>query len=226
MGYWSISSIVLSEEAVNLGLEVEIIAPEKNFFRISGNGRTHFFKSTDFGGNSSLGAKIANDKELTHKVLERAGLPIAHSAYVDIGDFAKFDSASVEHLRYPLVLKPHDQAHGNGVLMNIRDYSDLHAKLAASFETYTGMIIQEQIEGREYRVLVMHDEVILAYNRIPPVVVGDGTHTIIELVESENRDNVLRGNDYEQPLSHIRTDGEFDHCIAQQGLDRNSIPEA
>jgi hypothetical protein len=52
-------------------LEVEIISIEKNLFYITGNGKKILFKSTDFGGNSALGYKLADDKELTYRLLEK-----------------------------------------------------------------------------------------------------------------------------------------------------------
>lgn len=224
MQYWSISSIVLADEAEKLGLDVEIIVPEKNFFRISGNGRTHFFKSTDFGGNTSLGMKITEDKELTYRMLERGNYPIAKSVYVKHSDFESFNETSVAGLRFPLVIKPHNQAHGNGVMMNISDFGELYAKLAVSIEQYPIIIVQEQISGDEFRVLVVKDEVVVAINRIPPFVIGDGKTTLLGLVEAENMENPLRGNDYERPLSYIRIDSELDHCVKQYGYSRTSVP--
>ncbi|MCA9378581.1 hypothetical protein KC711_06990 [Candidatus Peregrinibacteria bacterium] len=48
MTYWSISSQILKEEAEELGLEVEILIPEKNLFFIKGKNKEVLFKSTDF----------------------------------------------------------------------------------------------------------------------------------------------------------------------------------
>jgi cyanophycin synthetase len=70
----------------------------------------------------------------------------------------------------------------------------------------------------------MGGEVIVAINRIPPFVIGNGKQTIAELIDTENISNPLRGNDYEKPLSFIRVDSELDHCIKQYGYSRNSIP--
>lgn len=223
MNYWSISSIVLTDEAKKMGLDVEILAPEKNLFQISGNGRSRLFKSTDFGGNTSLGAKITNDKELTYLILGRENFPIAKSMYVKHADFENFNETSIDGFRFPLVAKPIDQSHGNGVMMNITSFSDLYSKLAVAIEKYPVLTIQEQITGNEFRIIVVKDEVIFAVNRIPPFVIGDGKSTLIELVEAENSGNPLRGSDYEKPLSYIRIDSELDHCIKQYGHSRESV---
>lgn len=115
--------------------------------------------------------KIAEDKEITNKLMELAGIPIAKSLYVQKKNAAVLTESEAGKLRYPLVIKPHDQAHGNGVMMNIANFQDLEAKMKYSFEKYDTMIVQEQVLGEEYRVLVMRDEVIVAINRIPPFVI-------------------------------------------------------
>ena len=74
--YRWISSQTLVEEAEKLGLDIEILIPEKNFFIIKWNGKEIIFKSTDFGSNTSLGLKIASDKELTYVLLQRYWYPI------------------------------------------------------------------------------------------------------------------------------------------------------
>lgn len=224
LNYWSISSIVLKDEAEKLWLHVETIIPEKNLFKISGNGREFYFKSTDFWGNSALGMKIAEDKQMTYIILERGGFPIAHSIYLHKTELDHFPKESLSGFRYPVIIKPINQAHGNGVMMNITGYEELLLKLKKSFEIYENMIVQEQIIGDEFRVLVVRGEVIVVINRIPPCIVGDGKQSIATLIEIENTTNPLRGFDYERPLSYIRTDAELDHCIKKYGYSRNSIP--
>ena len=224
MRYWSISSEVLCDEAKKLWLTTEILISEKNLFKIAGNGKELLFKSTDWGWNTSLGMKIAEDKQITNTLLEMAGIPVAKSLYVNKKQFATFAESDVANLRFPLVIKPHNQAHGNGVMMNIANFTDLEAKMKQSFDTYQIMIVQEQVLWEEYRILVMRDEVIVAINRVPPFVVWDGTSSISTLIEIENANNSLRGNGYEKPLSYIKVDAELDHCIKQYGYSRESIP--
>jgi carbamoylphosphate synthase large subunit len=53
---------------------------------------------------------------------------------------------SIDSLKFPLIIKPNREAHGNGVMMNIQTFEELKEKLSISFEKYSNMIIQEQVE--------------------------------------------------------------------------------
>lgn len=221
MSYWSISSQVLVEEAEKLWLRVEIINREKNLFLVSSDQKEVLFKSTDCGLNSSLWLKIANDKELTYDMLQRAWLPVAHTKYVtewDIDD--NFDDS---WFSYPLVIKPLDGAHGDGVVMNIQDKKQLLESLKVSFEEHRRMIIQDQVEWDEYRILVVKGEVLLARRRAFPSIVWNWESTIAELIKIENIWNKLRWEWYNKPLSYIKIDAECEKCLDMQWYSLESI---
>lgn len=158
--------------------------------------------------------KIADNKALTYKLLERGDFPIAKSLYVRKENFEKILENII--LPFPVIIKPLDGAHGNGVHMNIVSNEELYTKLDSSFAEYGNMIIQRQISGDEFRVMVFDDTILIAYKRVPPAVIGDGKHTILELVQIENETNPLRKEGYQAILSHIIIDEEFDDFIAKQ----------
>ncbi len=87
------------------------------------------------------------------------------------------------------------------------------------------MIVQEQITGDEFRILVLFGKVILAINRIPAHVIGNGTDTIKKLIEDENASNPLRGNGYDNPIAYIPIDTEMKGYIAKQCYNLESILE-
>lgn len=78
-------------------------------------------------------------------------------------------------------------------MMNITSLEELDLKLQESFKTYSRMIIQKQIFGKEFRVLICKKSIILAFFRHPPVIVGDGVSTINALITKENSTHPLRG---------------------------------
>jgi len=228
--YWSISSIVLCEEAEKLWLSVEIVCKEKNLFYIHGKEKSILFKSTDFGGNSSLWYKLADDKQLSYVLLEKKWMPIAKSVYISKADLEKadFDKENLDdisNLHFPLVIKPIDEWHGNGVMMGIQSLGELKSKLTLSFEIYDTMIIQEQISGDEVRVLVVKWEVILAIRRFPAHVVWNGADTIEQLIHMENTTNSFRGIWYESPLAYIPLDDEVISYLVKQWRTVTTIPD-
>lgn len=203
-------------------LKVEVLQRDKNLFRISSEHKSVLFKSTDFGGNSSLSTKICNDKELSWLILSQMWAPIAKSIYLDRVWLSDLD-AQMEGFPFPVIIKPVSEAHGNGVMMHIMNLEELTEKLQKSFVLYDHMIIQQEISGNEARFLIVGGNVVLAINRIPPSVIGDGKMSISELIARENTQNPLRGSGYTKPLSHIPTDDECQSYIQKQGYTLDSI---
>jgi len=222
MTHWSISSIVLTQEAESLWLEVEIISEDKNLFYIKWNWKEVLFKSTDFWLNSSLWLKIANDKELTNNVLDYHSLPTAQSFYVLPEEIDTIDNLK---LKFPVIVKPLEEWHGNGVIMNIQSKEELKEKLKESFESYNKMIIQRQIEWEEYRVLVLGDEILVAVNREAASVIWNWIDTIEKLINKENN-NPLRAESYSSPLSKIVIDNELKDYLDLISLDISKIPKS
>ncbi len=220
INYWSISSIILTEEAKKLWLDVEIISRNKNLFRITGNWKKILCKSTDFWVNSSLGSKISDDKELTYNILEQHNLPTAKSYYINASEISSIKNLEII---FPVIIKPLQEWHWNGVLMNILTVEELIEKLEKSFQIYKRMIIQRQIEGEEYRILVMDWEVIIALNRIPAQIIWNWKNTINECIDSENETNPLRWVWYDRGLSKIQIDDELISYINKQDLKLDSI---
>lgn len=220
LDYLWISSKLLIDEANNQWLNVEILSEEKNLFVVSNEKKEILFKSTDYGVNSALGYKLADDKQLTYTLLDKKWFPVPKSVYLN-----KNDTISIEWFSFPLVIKPLDEAHGNWVMMNILSEEELKDKCEQSLLKYDNIIIQEQIEWDEIRVLVIEWEVILARNRIPAHVVGNGKSNIKQLIAIENATNDLRWKWYDKALSYIEIDNELISFIWKKELTVESVVE-
>ncbi len=222
MNYWSISSKYLCDLAPTLWLEVEIIAKNKNLFFIKWNWKIILFKSTDFWWNSSLWLKLADDKELTYRILEKYNLPTAKSYYLNNEDIDTIDTID---FNYPLVIKPLSEWHGNWVMTNILSIEELKKKAIESFTTYNRIVIQNQIQWEEHRILVFKWRIIMAITRMPAHVIWDWVKNIAELIEYENTNNPLRWSWYSKTLTNILIDDELIWYIEKQGLTMDSVPK-
>ncbi|PID34913.1 MAG: hypothetical protein CR971_00780 [candidate division SR1 bacterium] len=222
--YWGSSSQCIVDEAKKLGYEVKILNKNKNLFIASNDEKTVLFKSTDCGVNSSLGFKIAQDKQLTYQILEQHHLPIAKSLYVSLQEERDLEKIQAEGLTLPIVVKPLTEGHGNGITTNISTQEELEQAFEFVKKYGDDIIIQEHIFGDEYRILVVGDKVSLCINRIPAFVMGDGKSTIKELIEIENK-NPDRGAGYHNVLSYIEIDTKLIEYISKNNLTLASIPE-
>lgn len=169
---------------------------------------------------SCIAVDLAKNKELAKHILRENNIPVPDGCLAGSLDEA-LDLAS--RLGYPVVLKPFDANQGKGVTTNVQNESELLG--AYDFAAYYSdqIMVEKQIEGRDYRVLVVGNKVAAAAERTPPYVTGDGIHSIAELVEAEN-ENPLRGRGHERPLSVIRLDGPALELLSRFGFTPDDIP--
>jgi cyanophycin synthetase len=173
---------------------------------------------------SHLAADIALNKDLTYRLLRSAGLPVPRS--IKIRDEEAALTAAVE-IGYPVVLKPLDGNHGRGVGVNLQDETAVreHYPRAAA-ETHTGTLLVEKfIPGNTYRVLVVGGRAVAVTEEVPAHVIGDGTHTLRQLVGLTNADP-RRGHGSENLLVRIRMDDTAIALAQEQGYGPNDVPPA
>lgn len=171
---------------------------------------------------SCIAVNIAGDKHLTKELLRRHGVPVpAGEIAYSIGSALRYAG----EIGYPVVIKPYDSNHGNGVTLNIQGREGVPEafKLAVSFSS--AAVVEKHITGQDYRVLVVGDKVSAVARRLPPRVTGDGQSTISQLVDREN-ENPLRGEDHTKPLTKIELDDVALAVLKEAGLNPDSVPES
>ena len=85
------------------------------------------------------------------------------------------------------------------------------------------MIVERYIPGNDFRLLVVGNTLVAAARRDPPQVIGDGVHTVRELVEQVNSDP-RRGEGHATSLTKIRFDDIALARLATQGYIADSVP--
>lgn len=173
---------------------------------------------TLFGTESLFGNDYSRNKLLTMNLLQQIRLPVGRFAPVTDAESALRTAAEIG---YPLVLKPVDGSKGDSVYVHLRDESELRAALAAVRIHERPYLLQSFFRGEDYRLLVVAGELITTVHRIPASVIGDGRHTIAELVPIANVDPRRITNQNAVP---IVLDEESDRFLARQGLSRSSVP--
>jgi cyanophycin synthetase len=171
---------------------------------------------------AQLGVEIAGDKDLTKSLLAEHGVPVPKGQVVEDEDQA-VDVA--KELGWPVVVKPLDASHGRGVLTNITSERELRLACQDARRFRDEVIVERFLEGHDFRFLVISGKFICAAQRVPAFVVGDGRHTIAELVAETNRDP-RRGIGHEKVLTRIEIDDSTLALLARRGLGPNSVPAA
>jgi cyanophycin synthetase len=171
---------------------------------------------------SSIAESIAKDKQLTRQVLQTVGVPTPDGRTVHSAEDA-WEAA--QEIGLPVVVKPQDGNFGRGVATNLTTVEQVAKAYELARPEGDGVIVERHAEGSDFRLLVVGDKVVAAARREPANVVGDGAHTVRELVEVENK-NPLRSDGHATPLSFLPLDGLALEVLASQGFTPESIPAA
>jgi cyanophycin synthetase len=194
---------------------------EGSMVRLGWGSKQRRIQAAEMDVTSAIAEAIAQDKQLTKKLLHAAGVPVPEGRIVSNMEDAWH---AAQEIGLPVVLKPNDGNQGKGVTVNIQSRTELETAYTAATAFRDTVLVERFMPGNDYRLLVVGDALVAAARRDPPKVTGDGKHTIKELVEIVNQDP-RRGSGHATSLTKIRFDDIALACLANQGLDQHSIPE-
>lgn len=172
-------------------------------------------------GTSCIHADIASDKQLTKRILQKYDIPVPEG---EVCYSAVSAVCIAEEVGYPVVVKPLDSNQGKGVSLCLTDEREVREACIKAFKYSKGIIVEKYFEGNDYRILVIGERVAAVAMRRPPTIVGDGIHSVRELVEAENC-NILRGEDHEKPLTRLKLDEIAMEVLKKQGITEEYIPK-
>ncbi len=168
-----------------------------------------------------IGTRLARDKFRTAQVLRQLGFPAPVHARAANPQMAV---RLARQIGYPVVVKPADRDQGQGVSADLRDDAAVLAAFALAAGCSDHILVEKHAEGNDYRLTVLNGRLIKAIVRQAAGVVGDGRHTIAELVEHQRQDPAhlrageLRGH------APIELDTEALELLAQHGLTPQTVP--
>ena len=177
-------------------------------------------QATITGRTSHVAVELASDKEETNRILSRLGLPVPKQRLVQTAERAV---AAADRIGYPVVTKPYNGNHGRGVSIALATAADVRAGFARAQEHSRSVIVESFITGHDHRMLVINGELVAVSKREPGKVVGDGEHTVEELVAIVNSDP-RRGIGHEKVLTQITLDEQALGLLAKSGYTPSSVP--
>jgi cyanophycin synthetase len=177
-------------------------------------------QATVTGRTSYIAVELAQDKEETNKILANCGLPVPKQELVRSAERAV---RAAERLGYPVVTKPYNGNHGRGISIGLKTPDDVRKGFEAAAEHSTSVIVETQLSGEDHRLLVVGGELIAATLRTPGQVLGDGVHTVAQLMDLVNQDP-RRGIGHEKVMTRIELDAQADMMLKRQDLSPADIP--
>jgi len=177
-------------------------------------------QATVTGRTSHIAVELAQDKEETNKILANCGLPVPRQELVRSAERAV---RAAERLGYPVVTKPYDGNHGRGISIGLTGPEEVRAGFAAAAAHSASVIVETYLQGDDHRLLVVNGELIAATRRTPGRVIGDGKHTVRELVDLVNQDP-RRGVGHEKVMTRLELDAQAEMMLARQDMSEQSVP--
>ena len=178
-------------------------------------------QATTTSRTSNIAVELAADKEETNRILRDLGLPVPMQRLVRRSADAV---RAAERIGFPVVIKPLAGNHGRGVSINLRTNEEVETAFEKAREHGRNIIVESYVEGYDHRLLVVGGKLIAAAKRMPGHVVGDGEHTIEELVDIVNQDP-RRGVGHEKVLTRLEFDHQAERLLNKLGYDRGTVPE-
>ncbi|HUF63032.1 MAG TPA: cyanophycin synthetase [Verrucomicrobiales bacterium] len=170
----------------------------------------------------AIAQEVAQDKDLTRRLLEEAGVPAPEGRCASSAQDA---AEAAREIGFPVVVKPRDAGQGRGVAANLTNGEEVVAAYAAARRESEGVLVERFIPGADYRLLIVGERLVAAARRDPAQVIGDGSHTVRQLIEQANADP-RRGDHHATALSRIHLDEVALSVLAQQELTEDGIPAA
>jgi cyanophycin synthetase len=182
--------------------------------------RARWLDSSFTDATPQLAAMLARNKALTALVLRQNGIPVPAHAPARNVDQAL---AVAGKLGYPVVVKPADLDGGVAVAAGLVSAEEVREAFAAAQKHSRHILVEKHIEGRDYRLAILHGELLWAIERVPAGVAGDGSRTIEALVAAANTDP-RRGTGTHAALKRLELDDEALGMLAGRGMGPESIP--
>ncbi len=168
-----------------------------------------------------ISVEISCDKEDTHNLLNDLGLPVPQQRMVYS---AREAAKAAGRIGFPVVVKPLNANHGRGVSINLNSESEVEAGFAEAKEhsRSRAILVESFITGFDHRMLVVNNKLVAVAKRVPGHVMGDGKHTIAELVAIVNQDP-RRGIGHEKVLTMLEIDNQAKRLMENAGVTEETV---
>ncbi|HYD95342.1 MAG TPA: N-acetylglutaminylglutamine synthetase [Noviherbaspirillum sp.] len=210
-------AMIIINEARRRGISVEVIDAAAGIFKLRNAGHEMLCRESLTELTGGVAMTWCQDKVLTSRRLASIGLRVPRQRT------AGEREADVAFLREhgAVVVKPALGEQGKGVFVDVRTEEQLDEAIRRAAEQGGHVVIEEYCAGQDLRIVVIGYKVVAAAIRRPAEIIGDGTSTVLQLIERQSaRRAAATGGESRIPL-----DGETERCLAGQGLGYDTVLE-
>ena len=209
---------IIIDEARRRGIGVEVLDVDGGVFELRFGGRRIRCRESLSDLTTAVSVAICDDKAMTRRVVTRAGVSVPEQIQANDPDEVK---AMLER-HGSVVVKPARGEQGRGVAVDLRTVDEVEAAIERASEKSGRVLVESYHEGHDIRLIVIGFKLVAAAIRRPAGVVGDGSHTVRELIERQSRRRAAAtGGESTIPL-----DSETERCVRNAGYGLDDVPPA
>jgi GNAT-family acetyltransferase (TIGR03103 family) len=206
---------IIVEEAHRRGIEVQVDDAEAGLFTLIHGSRRVRCRESLSDLTTAVSMTLCQDKRMTQKVLKAAGLEVPVQRLAGNGD----DNLAFLEEHQRVVVKPVDGEQGQGVAVDLRTIEDVQAAIERARQFDSRVLLESFHEGLDLRIVVIGFEVVAAAIRRPAEIMGDGRHTVGQLIEAQSRRrSAATGGESKIPM-----DDETRRTVQDAGFSFDSI---
>ncbi|MCH9808400.1 MAG: N-acetylglutaminylglutamine synthetase [Alphaproteobacteria bacterium] len=208
---------IIVDEARRRGIRVEVEDEEAGLFRLILGARSVACRESLCDLTSAVAMSRCDDKSLTHRLLKAAGLMVP--AQTRVANEREAIAFLEQHNR--VVLKPVKGEQGQGVFVDLQSSKGVKIALQEARKISSEIVVEQFVTGDDVRIIVIDGAVVAAAIRKPASIVGDGKHSVHDLIEkqSRRREAATKGE------SRIPIDEETERCLRHAGYSMDSVLE-
>ncbi|HAB01887.1 MAG TPA: N-acetylglutaminylglutamine synthetase, partial [Pseudomonas sp.] len=208
---------IIVDEALRRGIEVHVDDAAAGLFTLSLGGRRIRCRESLSDLTTAVTMTLCQDKRLTQQALQHAGLQVPAQQLAGNAD----DNLAFLDEHGAIVVKPVDGEQGQGVAVNLTSIEDVTQAVENARRFDNRVLLESFHAGHDLRIVVIGYEVVAAAIRHPAQVVGDGKHTILQLIEAQSRRRqAATGGE-----SRIPMDDETERTLQAAGLNYDDVLE-
>jgi GNAT-family acetyltransferase (TIGR03103 family) len=208
-------SMIIINEARKRGIRVDIMDAQDNIYGLSHNGSSVTCRESLTDATSSIAMSRCMDRRTTARILKTAKLSVPDQLLAS--NLAENQKFMEKH--GSIIVKPRKRLHGFGATVGVSTKEELQKAIKTSKKIHPEILLEEMITGIEMRVVVIDFKVVAAAIKKPPVIVGNGENTILQLVEKQSR----RRKQATQGEDTIPVDKEFSKTVEDAGYKLDDI---
>jgi GNAT-family acetyltransferase (TIGR03103 family) len=206
---------LIVDEARKRGIRIDVVDEDFGLFTLTLGSKTISCRESLSDLTTAVAMTRCDDKRLTRKLLAKENIRVpAQIRYTDLDTAVSFMEK-----HKAVVVKPARGEQGEGISVGITGTRDLETAIEKAENVCPDVILEELAPGQDLRIIVINYEVVAAAVRRPPVIRGTGSHSVKELIKTYNRRRMAATGGE----SRIPMDGETRRCLAEHGLDEDTV---